>query len=276
MVKKVDVWREIRLEGNFNVDLASGALYSLGCIGIVEKKNSLIAYFNTDKKISKEEVTSALIRFGVKDVKVSIGTIVDNGWSRRWEKYFEPVRVGNLYIRPPWAKEPPGNLTDIVINPGGAFGTGTHPTTQMALYFLEKYLGKGMTVLDAGCGSGILAIAAAKLGAQRVVCVDNDEGIKENFYENVSLNRVQENIELKICDVFEIKSFDFDLVVSNIDIMSSIKLLNSIRDTGKFPRRMIFTGILIRDMESLSEQLTALGLKIADRGTLGEWGAIVA
>jgi len=276
MKKSPDTWIEVLVEGNVDTDLVSGAMYSLGCLGIIEDKDRVRVYFESAKNLSREQIVSALEEFGIKGAKISFNTIADDGWSRRWEKYFEPVRIGEkIYIRPPWREKSGGNLVDIIINPGCAFGTGTHPTTQMALFFLEKYLEKGMAVLDAGCGSGILAIAAVKLGAGNVMCVDNDEGIRENFYENISLNGIQEKVELKICDVIDIDDFDFDLIVSNIDIKSNVKLLNSIGKFGEFPPRMIFTGILEKDMENFITQAETFGLKVTNTGTLKEWGAIV-
>ncbi|MCD6099326.1 MAG: 50S ribosomal protein L11 methyltransferase [Candidatus Marinimicrobia bacterium] len=99
--------------------------------------------------------------------------------------------------------------------------------------------------------------------------------MKESFYENISLNGIQEKVELKICDVIDIDDFDFDLIISNIDIKSNVKLLNSIGKFGEFPPRMIFTGILEKDMENFITQAETFGLKVTNTGTLKEWGAIV-
>lgn len=126
----------------------------------------------------------------------SIVPLEEKDWSRAWMDRFEPLRFGErLWIIPTWFDPPEHEAVNILLDPGLAFGTGTHPTTRLCLEWLDAHPPSGVTVVDYGCGSGILAIAAAKLGARRVVAVDNDPQALLATRENAALNGVGDRIE---------------------------------------------------------------------------------
>jgi ribosomal protein L11 methyltransferase len=155
--------------------------------------------------------------------------VVGHDWGEEWKKYFKPLRVSkNIVIKPTWERyTPAGRDIVIEIDPGMAFGTGQHPSTRMCLEAIEGILLKDRTiktwrVLDVGTGTGILGIACAKLGAEKVLCVDNDNKATDIALENVMINRVNDRVHIINCDVNTIHE-PFDLIVANLTAKMLIK-----------------------------------------------------
>lgn len=149
---------------------------------------------------------------GIAPPRFSIEKLDDEDWVRASQAQFVPSAIGErLWIGPSWHEAPPGRMA-VRIEPGLAFGTGSHATTKLLLLYLERTIRGGERVLDYGCGSGILAIAAAKLGAARVDCVDVDPEAVETAIANARSNGVQVNAALADA----LPAADYDLVVSNI------------------------------------------------------------
>jgi ribosomal protein L11 methyltransferase len=138
---------------------------------------------------------------------------VPEDWQHRWREFHRPVRVGPLWVGPPWL-EPPPDAIAVVIDPGRAFGTGAHPTTQLCLGLLGERAGDGGSLLDLGCGSGVLGIAAAKLGFDPVVAVDHDDVTVETAAENARANRVA--LDVRLLEVLEDPLPPSNVVVANI------------------------------------------------------------
>ena len=136
---------------------------------------------------------------------------VTAGWEERWRDFHRPVRVGNLWIGPPW-EEPPAGVEAVVVDPGRAFGTGGHATTRLCLGLLEG-LDRG-SLLDVGCGSGVLAIAAAKLGFAPVIALDHDPSAVEATRRNAAANGVE--LECRLADVLADGAPPTDVAVANI------------------------------------------------------------
>jgi ribosomal protein L11 methyltransferase len=144
---------------------------------------------------------------------------VDPGWPDAWRRFHQPIVAGRLWVGPPWEPPAPG-LDAIVIDPGRAFGTGAHPTTQLCLALLQE-LGQG-SVLDAGCGSGVLAIAAARLGFAPVLAVDSDAAAVEVARANAAANDVR--VEVALADATGGDLPQTDVVVANIDLRAVERL----------------------------------------------------
>jgi ribosomal protein L11 methyltransferase len=138
-------------------------------------------------------------------------TPVERGWEDRWRSFHRPVRAGGVWIGPPWEPVPEGE-TNVVIDPGRAFGTGGHPTTRAALELLAR-APRG-SLLDIGCGSGVLGIAAVKLGFAPVFAVDNDSVAVEVTIENAAANGVA--LDVRVADALTRESPRTDVVVANI------------------------------------------------------------
>jgi len=205
-------------------------------------------------------------------------TADDSAWKDKWKEYFKPFRVSDrIVIKPTWeeydAKD--GDLI-LEIDPGMAFGTGTHETTSMCIEMIEKYLKPGDSVLDAGCGSGILSIAAALLGAQKVLGVDIDETAVEVARENIEKNGVADVADARYGDLTRGVDFRGDLVVANL-MAELICLLSPdvpahLSDGGIF----ISSGILTEKEEMVTADLKKAGFGIKEINRKGEWCCIVA
>ncbi|MBF6570882.1 MAG: 50S ribosomal protein L11 methyltransferase [Candidatus Binataceae bacterium] len=170
-----------------------------------------------------------------------VGSIADDDWVRRTQSQFAPVSIeGRLWIVPSWHAPPVSDAPLVRLDPGMAFGTGTHPTTQLALQFLAREIRGGEHVLDYGCGSGILAIAAAKLGAARIGAVDIDPQALQVAAENARANEV----DLEVCAPDELPHGDYDVVVANILSNPLILLAPLICSLTRVRGRLALSGIL--------------------------------
>ena len=144
---------------------------------------------------------------------------VEPGWEERWREFHRPVWVGPLWVGPPW-EEPPHDAIAVVVDPGRAFGTGSHPTTRLCLELLLE-LDRG-SLLDVGCGSGVLSVAAAKLGFAPVVAVDREAAAVEAARRNARTNDVE--IDVRRADALTAALPESDVVLANIDLASVEKV----------------------------------------------------
>lgn len=158
-------------------------------------------------------------------------------WRERWKAFHRPVRVGPLWIGPPW-EEPPAEATAIVIDPGRAFGTGAHPTTQLCIELLLEE--EPSAALDLGCGSGVLAIAAAKLGFRPVVALDADEHAVEATRANAAANDVE--VDVRRLDVLAEELPETGLALANITRQALLSLAPRLRC-----KRLVSSGYLPTD-----------------------------
>jgi ribosomal protein L11 methyltransferase len=211
--------------------------------------------------------------------------IADQNWMEAWKQHYKPILIGKrLVILPAWMDSPDPNRVVIRIDPGMAFGTGTHPTTQLCLELMEAAIGVGgpppPRVIDVGCGSGILSIAAIKLGAGSALGVDIDPGSIQNSRENADANQVGDDLILGLGSVQEILDGKFafnkaPLVVANILAPVIIRLLDAglvglIEANGA----IILSGILQEQAPGVIEAAQAKGLKLNNRRQMGDWVAL--
>jgi ribosomal protein L11 methyltransferase len=196
-------------------------------------------------------------------------------WLAEWKSHFKPIKVGkNIWIAPPWEQVKP--LADewvIQIDPQMAFGTGHHETTQLMIELMERYLKPAVTVLDAGTGSGILAIIAAKLGASGVFGFDVEPEAIENARHNAKLNEVSE-IKFEIGDSSVIPSEVFQLILANINRNVLTETLAKLCSHLSANGCLILSGILIEDKAEIQDQLPQ-GVKIIEEVKKEEWAGIV-
>ncbi|MEA2076521.1 MAG: 50S ribosomal protein L11 methyltransferase [Candidatus Marinimicrobia bacterium] len=198
-------------------------------------------------------------------------------WNREWIEGFQPIRVNRrLWITPPWHVEKiPREHEKIIINPGNAFGTGTHESTYLALKLIKGLLVPGDDILDLGCGSGILSIAAMKLGAKSVHAIDNDPEISNNLQENFERNETN-NIIWEIRDILAMDSFDCDLALINIQKHVILPLLKRFSIAKEIPNRVILAGLLNVHRKDIRNALQERGYKILKIRQKKEWIAISA
>ena len=182
----------------------------------------------------------------------------EEDWRNNWKKYFNPIKVGkNLLIRPSWRDDydPQGRIV-LSIDPGLAFGTGSHETTRLCLEMCEKYMKKGDSVLDVGCGSGILGIATLLLGAEKAVGVDIDEAAVRTAEENAEINGVGDRFTA-ICGSFTDKvTGKYDIVLANIVADAIMFLSKGIRDFMKDDAVYVMSGIIDTRAEEVKNSVS--------------------
>lgn len=204
----------------------------------------------------------------------------ENDWANSWKSYYKPIRIGShMVIVPQWESYEPGEGDIIVtMDPGMAFGTGTHETTRLVIGLLEKYVKPHCRVLDVGCGSGILAICAAKLGARLCRAYDIDPLAVRVAGENIAVNGVSDIVSCEVSDLLRNVSLEggrYDVVCANIvaDIIirMSPDVAKYIADGGV----MIASGIITTRAADVEEALVSHGLKVVDRAEENGWCALV-
>jgi ribosomal protein L11 methyltransferase len=181
---------------------------------------------------------------------MTLARVEDEDWVRRSQSQFEPLQVGErLWVGPTWCTPPQGVAAIVRLDPGLAFGTGSHPTTALVLRFLERTLRGGERVLDYGCGSGILAIAAAKLGASHVDAVDVDPDAVRTAAGNAAAN----GVGMRSARPEELASAEYDVVVSNILAQPLIVLAPLLAARTRRGGRLALSGVLASQAPEVRE-----------------------
>ena len=195
-------------------------------------------------------VKAAAQECGLKDLSYDSETLEDQDWVRLTQSQFDPIQISErLWITPSWHKAPAGNAVNLQLDPGLAFGTGSHPTTRLCLKWLDTQLKGGESVLDYGCGSGILTIAALKLGAGSAVGVDIDEQAIRASNGNAAQNNVQAHFYLPD----GLPQGQFDVVVANI-LANPLRMLGEmLAARTKQGGRIVLSGLLAEQSEELGE-----------------------
>ncbi|MFN7034806.1 MAG: 50S ribosomal protein L11 methyltransferase [Bellilinea sp.] len=208
--------------------------------------------------------------------------IEDQDWMAAWREHYRPIPVGErLMILPAWLDSSDDRRIPIKIDPSMAFGTGTHPTTQLCLALLEKHLKPGEAVMDIGCGSGILSIAAVKLGASRVVAVDIDQAAIRSTRENAELNGVSDQIDSGVGSLGEILVGYYSLrraplVLANILAPVIIRMFGEgLADTLSKGGKIILSGILDEQSPAVEAEAEMHGLQFVERMVQNDWVGLV-
>ncbi|CAH2214129.1 50S ribosomal protein L11 methyltransferase [Tepidibacter aestuarii] len=255
-------------------------VFDTGYEGVIIK-----AYLNEQKNIVGEvemirEKIKLLPTYGINigEGSVNITEVDEQDWANSWKQYYKPAKVGEkIVVKPTW-EEYEKNEGEIVIelDPGMAFGTGTHETTTMCIRELEKRINNEDVVFDIGCGSGILSIAAAKLGAKKTIGVDLDEVAVKVSKENAEFNNVDSSVEIRYGNLMNVVTEKADIVVANIiaDIIAILAkdVSNFLNDDGLF----ISSGIILDKIEFVKAALLENNFEILEVNTMGEWAAIVS
>lgn len=308
-------WIEVTIKTTTEaVEPITNILYEQGAGGAViedpkdflfQKKNELDWDYVEEEVFKKNEEDDVLIKtyvseeknvmefveiikqkvLGLKDFGIDIGEgsvsldqVNEADWANAWKAYYKPTKVGQrVVVKPTWEDYAmqEGDLI-IELDPGMAFGTGTHETTSMCIRELEKYVNKDSKVFDIGCGSGILAISAAKLGAKEVVAVDLDEVAVKVAKENVLENKVEKSVSVMHGNLTDVIKDKADVIVANI-IADIIKILaKDVQNFMKEDAIFISSGIILDKVEEVKESLIENGFEIVEVQKLGEWSAIVS
>ena len=264
----------------FNVEILSSILWELNIDGISEEVNCL-KVFAQDESVTVQLIEYELLQLKenslLREFSIQENFIVEKNWNEEWEKSREVVHVTDKIVIKPTFKEYTAKPAEIVLilDPKMSFGTGDHQTTKICLKFIEKYIKPGMKGLDAGSGTAILGIAAAKLGADKVIAFDIDERCFENGIENTQLNDVVNKVEIRKCELKEILENDFDLIVANIQKNILLDLSDGFKERIKKKGILILSGLLEMDRESIFNKYSSIGFSEIDYLQMDEWIGIV-
>src|SRR6056297_2118729 len=235
-------------------------------ISFEKGKTVLKGYIGQDNELNsfirdlRRSLELAVERFGRGEFELKAEPLKNRDWNTEWKKYFKPIKIGDkIIIKPSWESLDKGNSIFsedgivIELDPGLAFGTGTHETTKMCLEFVEKYIEKGIKAYDIGCGSGILALAAAKLGAAEVLGIDMDGDAVKAAKENVKKNNEEKTCIIK--QGYLLKDLDepADLLIANIIFDVVLSLLETAAPFVKKSGLFIASGILEEKTKEMTD-----------------------
>ena len=269
-------------------DALSNFLIERGSPGVVIKKNEVQAYFAHSKEDASvladvQRFLRALSGFYPpihREPRLRWNILKDRNWNSTWRRFFTPQKVGkSFWVTPPWDQPAQVSRRQVItIEPGMAFGTGTHATTRGCLEFIEAVArslrGSTFTALDVGTGSGILAIALAKLGASRVWALDNDPVALKVARENLRCNGVQERVHLSSRALSGIRK-RFPLVVANLTAETVIALAGAIDHKVAPKGFLILSGILNSKAEEVIQRFTSSGYRLSKRKRVKEWTTLL-
>lgn len=224
--------------------------------------------------------------FDAGSLEMSITVRDEEDWANNWKKYYKPLEIGSrLLVLPSWEEKPEnaGDRTVLKLDPGMAFGSGTHHTTRMCLEFLEKTVAPGQDVLDLGCGSGILSIASLLLGAKDAVAVDIDPIADRIARENAEMNGLgTEHYRIEIGDVLTDERLKkaiagkYDVIVANIVADVIIRLAPIAVGYAKKGTPFIVSGIIDERLDEVLEAIRAAGFTVEETHSSEGWNAILS
>ena len=291
MINDTDEFREFIEKPDSSWDLVEEGLAEQ-----ILNEGTSISFFVSDNASGMEQlnaIKSALKvlkenekEFDLGTLELKIKNVKEEDWANNWKKYFKPTPIGSrLIIKPSWEEvENPEGKVILNIDPGHVFGTGTHETTRMCIEHIENFVKEGDKVLDIGCGSGILSIAALLMGAAHADAIDIDPNAVETAYENAAMNGIDKSkyevISGNILESEELfnkyKGGDYDVVVANIiaDVVIALAVI-----VGKFMKKggvFIMSGIITDRLEDVFTALTRSRFEVMDIKIDKDWASVVA
>ncbi|NNE34302.1 MAG: 50S ribosomal protein L11 methyltransferase, partial [Rhodothermales bacterium] len=255
-------------------DVVVAFLSDLGYEAFLESEIDLRAYIPVvrDSQAFRDATSQAVQRVAGAH-PLAFHVIPARNWNEEWERAAVPVVAGRFVILPGWSEASTSGKVPLWIARKMSFGTGHHESTRLALGFVEELVFQGASVLDAGTGTGILGIAAALLGAERVIAFDIDEWSASNCMENVRRNSVSDRIRFIHGDLSSVSESDFDLILANINRNTLLELLPDL--SGRLNERgsIVLSGLLPGDRDQIIRSAERLDLVLADEASESEWWA---
>ena len=264
-------------------DLISNIFHEFGLQGVVVNEACVTGYFPLDERIDDHRRNLESSLFLLKqdigfDYQVDYTEMAEEDWAESWKAFFKPERVGHrLVVKPTWEVYET-SPTDIVleIDPGMAFGTGTHPSTAMCIEMIEGYLKPGDSFLDMGTGSGILMIAAAKLGAGMLIGIDKDPVAAEIAEKNMKQNCIPKAIyQIKTGNLIQEVEGRYNIVTVNILAEVILPLLDTLNEVAAENGIMILSGITESKKNLVHEKMAEKGILEVETRLKDSWAAIV-
>ncbi len=233
-----------------------------------------------DKENTLEKIQAALnglkanSPFDLGTLSVSETAVDGEEWREKWKENFKPIRIGKIVVVPEWIDYTPENgEKTVLLGSNMAFGTGEHETTSMCVEFLQEFVGKNDTVIDVGCGSGILGIAASKLGAKKVIMTDIDECAVTASEDNLKLNGVT-NAQVFLKNLLDDNTVKGDVIVANIMAEVLIAFASGLKNNLNKGGTVILSGILTDRLNKVVAAYTAEGFTLLKTEIKGEWAAV--
>ncbi len=258
-------------------DLAMSVLMDYDFAGVEQNYDELIVSFTTESycNINIDELIAEIKEILPETQLNSVEKISDRNWNEEWEKHVQPVIVSEqIAITPTHHSDNIDAQIKIIIDPKMSFGTGHHNTTRLMCKLMEKINFKDKKWIDVGTGTGVLAILAAKLGAEYIYAFDNNEWSVENAVENIEKNAVSDKIKIELEDIENVEFDDYDGVAANIFLNLVIPSLKKFK-MGILKRNgdLLISGIMIYDEQQVIDEATKAGLVLADKIYEDEWVA---
>lgn len=245
----------------------------------VEHDNVIIKAFYEDDKVNYDEIEAQIKEFSTNnniDIQISKNKeIEDMDWANEWKKYYEPFYIGNILIKPSWIDIDESDHTVVEINPGMAFGTGLHETTNLCIEQLQELNLIDKIVLDIGCGSGILSVVSSKLGAKEVFATDIDPLAIEATLENANLNKIS-NINAVKGSLLDKVDKKYDVVIANILLNVLDILIPDLPKALKKDGVFICSGLINSQKDNIVNTLEKNNLEIVEISEKGEWISIIS
>lgn len=263
-----------------------GEIYQLNADDYPEEGVIIKAYLpvnsflgETVEEIKQSINNLALFNIDIGNNHVTISEVNEEEWATAWKKYYNPVKISEKFtIVPTWEQYEPVSSDELIIelDPGMAFGTGTHPTTVMCIQALERTVKKYDTVIDVGTGSGVLSIAAALLGAKKVTALDLDEVAVQSAKLNVKLNKVHDIVDVSKNDLLHGMNGQVDVVVSNILAEVIMSFTDDVAKAVKPNGYFIASGIIQQKKNQVKDAIIASGFTIEETIVMEDWIAFIA
>lgn len=241
--------------------------------------NVIIKAFYEDDKVNYDEIEAQIKEFSINnniDIQISKNKeIEDMDWANEWKKYYEPFYIGNILIKPSWIDIDESDHKVVEINPGMAFGTGLHETTNLCIEQLQELNLIDKIVLDIGCGSGILSVVSSKLGAKEVFATDIDPLAIEATLENANLNKIS-NINAVKGSLLDKVDKKYDVVIANILLNVLDILIPDLPKALKKDGVFICSGLINSQKDNIVNTLEKNNLEIVEISEKGEWISIIS
>lgn len=246
--------------------------------GLIDGRHRFVVHFDRPEQSAEVE---AVLHEAAPELTLTSDSVDNADWTSAWKQYFTPIRIGDRFVvLPSWMADTPQTAQPILIEPKMAFGTGHHQTTALCLGALDRLatsgeVRPGQTFLDLGTGSGILGIAAAKLGL-RGTGLDIDPVAIDNARENAVLNRVEAELELGVGSIDAIPADQrFDCILANILANPLIDMAEAIRARLKQPGVLVLSGILVDQADRVAAAYMAEGLPAPEISSAQDWALLV-
>lgn len=255
-------------------DVLIAQLSDLGFESFVDSDKGFTAYIKEDEfaEVTLNSTISQFKEFFTFDY--SKKTIPQQNWNKEWESNFQPIDIqGKCYIRAPFHEVKKGYIFDVIIEPKMSFGTGHHDTTQLMITKLMNLHVNGKSLLDMGCGTGVLAIVASMLGANPITAIDIDDWSYENTIENLQKNNIT-NVNTFKGDATLLSDKKFNFILANINkniLLKDISIYNSSLETNG---SLVISGFFDTDMDELTRKATELGLQFQDKLLSNGWAVL--